>query len=549
MRRLRLFRSISSVIIAPTALIMTMFILAAVGLVTVHFGRKTEAAVVDRMTSAARMAAPSATAAAWKFDAAGAKRILESLSADRDFVSGLILGERGELMQGVEIDRGPRNGLTAEAARALAQTLRRSEGWSKDVSVVEEPGRRVALLPLVSENRPGAEIGVLAIAFTTDRIAAEAAQERIAVIGFGLALLLIVCGVLGILLVRLTRPLAQLREVMSRLRDGELAVVVPGTDRADEIGEMAAALEVLRDGFSERARLVSERDADATRREQRQRSIDASIQQFRAAASSVLASVRTSTTEMEASAGALASLASTVDQDARSVTAASGATSKNIQSVASSAEELSTSVTEISTQIVHASTVMSAAAAKAEVTNKHIEGLHAAAQKISEVVDLIQSVANQTNLLALNATIEAARAGEAGRGFSVVASEVKSLASQTGRATTEIAQQIEAVQRLTQEAVGSIREITATLDETRRMSAEIAAAVEQQSSATRNISLNVQDASSGTEILSTNMRNVSAAISETARIANAVQTAAGELNHRSQELERGIETFLRSVAE
>src|SRR5262249_62106043 len=152
----------------------------------------------------------------WKFDTAGAKRILESLAADRDFVSGLILDERGDLMQGVEIDRGPQRNLTAEAARALAQTLRRSEAWSKDVSVVEEPGRRVALLPLVSENRPDAEIGVLAIAFTTDRIAAEAAQERIVDIGFGLTLLLIVCGVLGILLVQLTRPLPQLREVMSR---------------------------------------------------------------------------------------------------------------------------------------------------------------------------------------------------------------------------------------------------------------------------------------------------------------------------------------------
>src|SRR4029453_335013 len=109
-------------------------------------------------------------------------------------------------------------------------------------------------------------------------------------------------------------------------------------------------------------------------------------------------------------------------------------------------------------------------------------------------------------------------------------------------------EQIEAVQRLTKEAVGSIREITATLDETKRMSAEIAAALETQSPATGNLPLNVQDASSGTQSLSTNMRNVSAAISETARIANAVQTAAGELNHRSQDLERGIETFLNSVA-
>jgi methyl-accepting chemotaxis protein len=547
--RLIQFRSISSVIIAPTALIMTIFIAVAVGLVTVYFGRKTEAAIVDRMKSAARIAAPNAAAAAWKFDATSAKRILESLAADRDFVSGLILDERGNLMRMVEADHSPGNNLAAETVQSLAEKLRRSESWSKEVSVVEDVGRRVALLPLVSENRPDAEIGILAIAFTTDRVAAEAAKERIVVIGLGLTLLIIVCGVLGILLVRLTRPLGQLREVMRRLRDGELEVAVPGTNRIDEIGEMAAALEVLRDGLAERARLVSEKDADAIRREKRQRTTDSSIREFRSAANSVLAAVRTSTTAMDTSAGELASLASAVDQDARSVTAASSATSKNIQSVASSAEELSTSVTEISSRIVHASTVMSAVAAKAEMTNKNIEGLNAAAQKISEVVDLIQKVANQTNLLALNATIEAARAGEAGRGFSVVASEVKDLASQTGSATKEIAQQIESVQRLTQEAVGSIREITGTLDEIKSMSTEIASAVEQQSAATRNISANVQDASSGTQSLSSNMKNVSVAISETARIAGAVQTAASELNHRSQELERGIETFLRSVAE
>ena len=138
--------------------------------------------------------------------------------------------------------------------------------------------------------------------------------------------------------------------------------------------------------------------------------------------------------------------------------------------------------------------------AEAEKTNDTVRSLSEAGQKIGDVVQLINDIASQTNLLALNATIEAARAGEAGKGFAVVASEVKNLATQTSKATDEIATQISGIQSATEESVSAISSINAVIEEINNIAASVASAVEEQGAATDEIARSVEQAAAGTRM-------------------------------------------------
>ena len=194
-----------------------------------------------------------------------------------------------------------------------------------------------------------------------------------------------------------------------------------------------------------------------------------------------------------------------------SAVSASTQTSSNMQAVASGAEELAASVSEISRQASDALTISLQAVKQANETSVIVSGLATAAQKIGDVVKLINNIAEQTNLLALNATIEAARAGEAGRGFAVVASEVKSLATQTAKATDEISAQIAEVQGTTASAVNVIEAITQTISRVNEISAAIAASVEEQASVTQSISSNMQVAAKGVTDINSSMTGIAEA--------------------------------------
>ena len=293
--------------------------------------------------------------------------------------------------------------------------------------------------------------------------------------------------------------------------------------------------------------LVDSRAEQERLQEQNRQAMVDLAEELASSVGSATATVSDSIVGLTELAQSMAATAEETSQQSATVASASEEASANVQTVASAAEELSSSISEISRQVGQSSEISSNAVRQAEETNEKVQGLAEAANKIGEVVALITDIADQTNLLALNATIEAARAGDAGKGFAVVASEVKNLANQTGKATDEIGNQIAEIQAATSEAVTAIEAIGKTISEVDEIASTIASAVEQQGAATQEIARNVEQAAAGTQEVSSNIDGVNQAASDTGTAATKIQTSAAELSQQSDRLRSEIDEFLVKV--
>ncbi|HYI26373.1 MAG TPA: methyl-accepting chemotaxis protein [Bradyrhizobium sp.] len=409
-------------------------------------------------------------------------------------------------------------------------------------------GRPAALYVGQIKNYAGQPVAVLeVIKDTSEYEAAAASSQRNLVLGT----IAILAGavLLAFLLGRgLSRPLTAITAVMNRLSGGDTEVTIPGGERKDELGTMAVAVDVFRRSMLEAGTMRAAQEAAKQQAEEEKKALQRQMaDRFEADVKSVVSAVARATKDMQRVAGEITDSVNGTSERATAAAAASEEASASVNTVAAATEELASSVAEIGRQVTHSSSVADDAVLKAGQTTEMVGSLTAASEKIGDVLRLIGAIASQTNLLALNATIEAARAGEAGRGFAVVASEVKELASQTAKATEEIAGQVTAIQSATGDCVTAIGGISDTIREISGIATTIAAAVEEQDSATREIARSVQQAAAGTSEVSLNVAGASQAADQSRTLANNVMVASGELNQQATALFESVDSFLAGL--
>ncbi|SDR38878.1 methyl-accepting chemotaxis protein [Pseudovibrio sp. Tun.PSC04-5.I4] len=361
-------------------------------------------------------------------------------------------------------------------------------------------------------------------------------------------IVLAAAAAVGIFMARsLSTPLKRLSFNLDQIAGGNLEVKIVSAQRKDEIGDIGRAVVSFQNGLIRAKELDAKQERELQERAERVKRVEVLNENFDVGVRDILTTVTDAGGNLETTAKSMASISEQTNSEAQTVSSASEQSLMNLQAVAGAAEELSATVGEIDREVRRSADVSQQAAEKAAAAEVSVNGLLEAAQRIGEVVSLINDIADQTNLLALNATIEAARAGEAGKGFAVVASEVKGLANQTGQATGEISIQIQSVQAETEKAVAAIKEISAVIGDVNEATTAIAGAVQEQAVTATDISSNIQQVTSGSSEVAQAITRVSMIAGDAGHEAENVLGAANQLTQQSDELKAMVETYLENI--
>jgi len=346
----------------------------------------------------------------------------------------------------------------------------------------------------------------------------------------------------------ISKPINTLKEIMIKLKYGQLDILVPGQEYKDEVAAMALCVESFRLSGLEKIKLEAENiEKDKLAKEEKIRATNELAMRFETRVNGIIQTVASAATELYYSAESMDNLMKISSTKVENVKSNYEVTSSNINTVASSAEEMSASINEINEQVTKSSASVRSSVVEVDKTDRTSSQLQESALKIGKVVELIQDISEQINLLALNATIEAARAGEAGKGFAVVASEVKSLAGQTTKATEEISQYVASIQNVSNQVLGGLKLIKKSITDAEQYSVAIAATIEEQSAATGEIAGNISSAAKGSASISRDINDVRQSSVEASNSASEVLKAASMLSKESEKLNTEVGIFLAEV--
>ncbi len=394
---------------------------------------------------------------------------------------------------------------------------------------------------------------------------------------FTAGLFVLICTISYCIVISIMRPLKHLQAQMEVLAEGKYDKEVSDIGYSDVIGRMAGATEKLRTSIlsaetlryeveQERQQRAAEAEVQAEQRrtkeehrlaEERRKEQDEGVKRqqmqaemansFEEEVSSVIQSLSGAVAELQMAAETMTDAIEQTGLEVKSAASATDATGQDMVSVAEATDGLMGAISEIRSQVEQANSITTNAMDVAKDAEDRVSSLSSASDRIAEVVHLINDIAEQTNLLALNATIEAARAGEAGKGFAVVASEVKSLANQTAKATQEIEGQVNAMQSATSETVDAVKKIHKTINQVSEISGMIAAAVVEQEASTGEISRSVQNASQSTANLGQNVGRVQEMAHRSEGAAKTVTESSGGLAEQAGVLEQSVNRFLQRM--
>ncbi|QCK86897.1 HAMP domain-containing protein [Phreatobacter aquaticus] len=428
-------------------------------------------------------------------------------------------------------------GSRIPSSARIAQLVAKGEVVT-DFITVGGIARIARYLPIVDQN--GKVLGALGAGISRQDVEASAADMREGVLIAIIALLLAASTGVFLLLRYALKPVRDVAAAINTLAEDKPVAPLVYAKRQDEIGLMARAVDSLAASLAERAEMRAKADERVSADLARRAGIETAIGQFDTAIGAVMDMVASRARAVNGATSTVGASGEAAEAGARDTVSATEETLARVTGIASATEELNAAIVEIRRQTEEAMNVSGEATHAVDSASADVSGLASTAEKIGEVVTLIRTIAEQTNLLALNATIEAARAGEAGKGFAVVASEVKQLASQTARATEDIAAQVAAIQQATGRTVSSMGGISDTVLKMRRASEAISTAIDQQAAATREIGVSVEMTAAVAQTAGRSIGDVSEKL-------GAVGQAVGSLNDVARGLDADVTTLRQAV--